>query len=196
MLTSKLGDIQEMIDDSSREVRAQLEETAADLDNVRENEIRKISHGLHSSILSDGLVPGLRSLRDQFERSVPITLEISQEIVDRDSAESGALSSDVRLAVYRVAHEALGNVIKHAGATHVLVQVGFDVDAREITLLVQDDGRGFKLEAARRGLGMQTMKDYLEPLGGSHQIDTAPDKGTTVAARVPLDSAPVTPGQV
>ena len=182
----RLGEMGEMIETSSREVQKELGKTAADLDSVREKEIRMISHGLHTSIIDVGLQAGIETLRDQFERRVPIALRIAREVVALDPPGSSTIPFNVRLGLYRVAHEALANVIKHAGATQVAVDLSLGEDAGDLVLKVQDDGRGFDPNDAPRGLGLLTMGDYLSEPGGSLDIDTAPGKGTRIVATVPL----------
>lgn len=185
MLSLKLGEVRDMIDTSPKEAKAELARAAADLDGIRDNEIRDISHRLHPSIVGVGLSAGIKSLRDRYERWVPIDLEIAREVVERESAGSSTFPFDVRLGLYRVADEAMANVIKHAGATGVTISLWLDDRVDNLCLTVQDDGRGFEPDASRRGLGTVTMEDYLGALGGSIKMDTAPGEGTRISASVP-----------
>ena len=57
------------------------------------------------------------SLRDQFERAIPIEVEISEDVQGRESTGGSTIPPKVRLAMYRVSEEALGNIVKHSGAT-------------------------------------------------------------------------------
>jgi two-component system CheB/CheR fusion protein len=100
------------------------------------------------------------------------------------------LTPDVAIHVYRIAQEALNNVAKHAGASQV--NVIFEVRAREVTLIVEDDGRGFdpdavSAEGAPR-LGLGGMRERARLVGGTLEIESAPGRGTTVFARIPLAS--------
>ena len=93
----------------------------------------------------------------------------------------------MRLGLYRVVEEALGNVIKHSGASSVSVHLRLDESDGSLSLAVEDNGCGFDHDAPRPGLGMVTMEDHLGALGGSLQVDSAPGKGTGITATVPLD---------
>ena len=188
LLCMKLDEIGDMVSTSPQEAQRQLAQAVADLDSLRENQIRGVSHQLHPAIIGVGLAAGIRSLRDQYERVVPTKLEIAQGIVEREPAGSSTIPFNVRLCLYRVADEALSNVVKHADARHVRVSLGLDDQARLLTLTVEDDGSGFEPDDSRRGLGRVTMEDYLGALGGSLQLETAPGVGTRITANVPLDT--------
>jgi PAS domain S-box-containing protein len=92
---------------------------------------------------------------------------------------------DVKEAVFRIAQEALNNIVKHARATHLRLDLA--CDARELTLDVRDDGRGFDPDGSFPGhLGLRTMRERAARLGGSVRIESIPAGGTRVVARVPL----------
>lgn len=103
------------------------------------------------------------------------------------------LSLECEIALFRVTQEALNNVVKHAQAQQVQVQVG----EREgkVSLTIRDDGMGFDLQAkpakqrdgrySHTGLGLRTMRERVEALGGSFEIKSGPGKGTRVEVLVP-----------
>jgi signal transduction histidine kinase len=87
--------------------------------------------------------------------------------------------------LYRIAQEALTNVVKHAGATRVSI-VLTSRDAG-VGVLVEDDGRGFDAAEVRDGaLGLVGMRERVALLGGTLEIESATGSGTTLAAFVPL----------
>lgn len=99
---------------------------------------------------------------------------------------------DQEEALYRIAQEALNNVIKHARAR--CVELNLSVEGESIQLKVADDGVGFapaspvspvSLGAARVGLGLTTMRERAEALGGTVQLAATPGSGTTVTATIP-----------
>ena len=186
MLSIKLMDIVEMIDPSGDEAKSQLSEAIADLDDIRETDIRQLSHRLHPSIIMVGLGAGLRSLRDSYERWVRIDIQIADEVMDMEPAGLSSIPFNVRLGLYRVADEALGNVIKHAAAGRALVRLYVSGTDDMLGLRVEDDGKGFELGAMNEGLGTATMNDYIGALGGLLELDSAPGKGTRILATVPL----------
>jgi signal transduction histidine kinase len=108
---------------------------------------------------------------------------LAQEIVD--------LPAPIEEGLYRIAIEALNNALKHASATAVTVHVR--ADAGRVVLEVVDDGVGFDvaLNAHSPGMGLHTMRERAEELGGTLAIHSAPGKGTSIVARVPVARGPV-----
>ena len=91
----------------------------------------------------------------------------------------------VGLTLYRIVQEALHNVAKHAGAHEVLVTL--EPERGGLRLGIHDDGRGFAPgPATRPGLGLFTIRERLQAIGGTLQIDSTPGEGTTILVSVPL----------
>ena len=93
------------------------------------------------------------------------------------------LPEHVAIAAYRIVQECLTNVARHADATTVTVTV-WQHDGR-LTLVVEDDGRGFEMDKAD-GLGLVGMRERAEGLGGEFELKSAPGKGTCIMVRIPL----------
>ncbi len=94
----------------------------------------------------------------------------------------------VEQALFRVLQEALANVGKHSGAKNVTLSLIWGADAA--TLTVADDGCGFDCAAAQgRGMGLQSMRERVEALGGAFRVESSQGKGTLITARVPLHTA-------
>jgi signal transduction histidine kinase len=87
------------------------------------------------------------------------------------------------LACFRIAQEAMTNIQRHAQATHVAVNLAPDDGGLELT--VRDDGRGFDPSHSGR-LGLVTMRERAEQVGGRLEIDAAPGRGSCVRAYIPL----------
>jgi signal transduction histidine kinase len=97
-------------------------------------------------------------------------------------------------ALYRVAQEALNNVVKHARATNVCLALA--AEDGTVALLVRDDGKGFDPVRAFPGhLGLQSMRERVAQLGGHLTIASTPGAGTAVTASVPVDPSPTPPLQ-
>lgn len=117
--------------------------------------------------------------------------EVTQDELQVDLDPGGYVRGplDVEEALYRIAQEALNNVIKHAHARRV--QIRLWVDAGATRLIVQDDGVGFAPESRPSsltpgsGLGLKTMRERAEALGGSAQVRSVPGSGTTVEVIIP-----------
>ncbi len=97
------------------------------------------------------------------------------------------LPADVEEHVYRLVQEALANVAKHSGARHAAVRLRSRRSAHSLEVEVTDDGVGFDQTARQPGhLGLRTMAQRMEQLGGSLLVHTAPGRGTRITAAVPL----------
>jgi signal transduction histidine kinase len=97
------------------------------------------------------------------------------------------LPGDVEEQVYRLVQEALANIAKHSGAGHAVVQLRRRRSGHELLVEVSDDGVGFEASARQPGhLGLRTMAQRMEQLGGSLLVDSRPGRGTRIAAVIPL----------
>ncbi len=101
-------------------------------------------------------------------------------------------STAVDEALYRIAQEALHNTMKHAYATRV--DLHLSGSASGVALCIADNGRGFDASGSFPGhLGLRTMRERAERLGGTLQITSTPDNGTRIEAQVPCSSATPAP---
>ena len=150
--------------------------------------VHRFARELRPSLLDDlGLIPALRSLvKEQAGRKgLRVHLDAFAGVESMESIH--------RTMLYRVAQEALTNVVRHAHARRATVRIQQIPDA--VRLEIHDDGKSFPAErilSARLGghLGLVGMRERVEMLGGRLTIESAPGKGTTVRADIPLDSAP------
>jgi signal transduction histidine kinase len=156
--------------------------TAKDLATAALAEARGAITGLRPFVLDDlGLGPGLQSLA----RSLT-GLEVEVEV------EPVELAPHVEVALYRIAQEALQNVVKHAGASTALVHLrGADDGVR---LIVSDDGHGFDLDTVaaaedRHSYGLVGIRERAELIGASLSLVSRPGTGTTVEVVVPPSAA-------
>lgn len=97
------------------------------------------------------------------------------------------IDESVAIALYRVAQEGLTNVVRHAEARHVTLELDFVPASAVLRLTLQDDGRGVELKAIRHGLGLGGMRERIEALGGIFRIETQPALGFRLDASVPLE---------
>jgi signal transduction histidine kinase len=165
---------------------ADLDKLAAEVDNIREENIRKLSHRLHPAVVRLGAISGLRSLRDFFESFVPIDLQIGTEAAALEPPGMAVLPEHIRLGVYRVAELALGNVIKHARATRCTIRWDFEKSTDRLLLSITDNGVGLVPDArVPSGLGLVTMNDYADALNGTLVVTSFPGKGTRVEVSIP-----------
>ncbi|MHB1318119.1 MAG: sensor histidine kinase [Anaerolineae bacterium] len=130
---------------------------------------------LEAADLSD-LLSQLRAAVSARAR-VPVALEVTGE---------GGLPVEVRLALYRVAQEALNNAVRHAGASALVMTL--ELGDGRARLTVADDGQGFDPEQAPADrLGLSSMRERMAAVGGGLEIGSTPGAGTTIVAAWPAD---------
>ncbi|HYG54580.1 MAG TPA: response regulator [Burkholderiales bacterium] len=141
--------------------------------------VRQLSFALRPAQLDDlGLAAALRAhvQRQAGVAGIKAHFEAAETPAD--------VSPEVETACFRVAQEAITNVLRHARARNVWVRLA-SADAR-LELAVRDDGDGFDLDAARRGLGLVGMEERVAQAGGALSIRTAPGQGTVLLATFAL----------
>jgi signal transduction histidine kinase len=146
------------------------------------DDVHRLSHRLHSSTLHYlGLAPALQKLVKEFSQRHEIDIRFSQ------TSLPSSLPSDVALCLFRIVEEALTNVAKHSHARSG--HVGVIGAADGIRLVVEDSGRGFDSATLEKpGLGFVSMQERLRVLRGTVHIDSAPSRGTRIAAWIPQAS--------
>ena len=127
-----------------------------------------------------GLVSALHGLCREMSNKYKIEVYLSDSDVRLD------MPKDEALCLFRVAQEALGNVVKHSEANSAQVAVG--AKAESIWLRVSDAGRGFDpgLQNAHTGIGLIGMRERLRLVGGTLAVKSEPGRGTEILAEVPL----------
>jgi signal transduction histidine kinase len=96
------------------------------------------------------------------------------------------LPDEYKICVYRLVQEALNNAVRHSGARNAKVRV--TQSQNRIAVEIGDDGRGFQPERAR-GLGILGMEERIKRLGGTLTVDSAPGRGATIKAGLPLPAS-------
>ncbi|MDA1258788.1 MAG: hypothetical protein O3C10_13265 [Chloroflexi bacterium] len=184
----KLGMVSDKVADEA--VRGEIEGLAEDVDRIREEDIRQLSHRLHPSIVRVGAAAGLRSLRDFYESLLPVELEVGDAAARLEEGGVSVIPEEPRLGVYRITELALTNVARHARATVCAVGWNYEEKSRELVLTIVDDGVGFQssAEGDSGSLGLVTMSDYADALGGTFEINSTPGEGTRVEVRIPFDA--------
>ncbi|NIF53896.1 MULTISPECIES: cache domain-containing protein [Burkholderiaceae] len=158
-------------------------------------EVRRISHALRPSMLDDlGVAAALEQLTRELSEQSGIEIGFTQIA----HTHAATLPDAVNTALFRIAQEALTNIVRHAQASSASLALDIAHDA--VTLTIADNGRGFDVTDAfvgrRAGVGLRNMRERLEALGG--KLALASQAGhTVVTARVPLPTtdAPLPPLQ-
>ncbi len=165
------------------EARAALEEIQRLAENTIQD-LRRLTRALRPLYLEDlGLVAALEMLARETELASGISVTCQQAGTPR------RLPAETELALYRIAQEALNNVIRHAGARNAALMLCFE--AQQVVLTVQDDGVGFDppenpAEFAPNGhYGLLGMHERAELIGARLTIHTAPSEGTRLSVTLP-----------
>lgn len=144
-------------------------------------DLHTLSHRLHSSTLERlGLVTGVTALCKEFAIQQGVEIDLLTDDVPR-SVDPG-----VALCLFRIVQEGLRNLKKHSGAAKADVRLSRVGDKLFVT--VYDDGVGFDIHdlVTREGLGIRSMEERADLLGGRFEIHSKPGKGTRIEAWVPL----------
>lgn len=186
-LNQKIATLSMSISQLKRKVPQQDGQLVADLDQLRKtangltDEVRRLSHQLHPAVLEHlGLVPALESYIASFRDEEQINVQFTADIGDV------RIPFQTSICVYRVAVEALRNVARHSGAASAAVSL--KRSQKVLELQVSDSGKGFDVETSRQGggLGLISIEERLRVLQGDCDVSSAPERGTTLVARVPL----------
>ena len=148
--------------------------------------VHRFARELRPTVLDDlGLIPALHSYMKGFSKRTGIHIHFRTFSASRIEL----LNNATRTVFYRVAQEALTNVARHAQASRV--EVNFEKLPNAVCLKIKDNGKSFQAQRVMHSkrntrLGLIGMRERLEMVGGSFNIESAPGKGTTVRAQIPL----------
>jgi signal transduction histidine kinase len=168
-----------LVDTEPARAKAQME-TVRELARTAMEEMRSLIFELRPAELeADGLVPTLR-------KHVAVLRRVYGREIELEVRGERRLEPDVEQEVFRIAQEALGNALKHSEARRLSVRLHLD---GRIVLAVSDDGAGFDTSGpqARRHLGLVSMRERAQALGGELTIVSAAGEGTTVTLEADLD---------
>jgi PAS domain S-box-containing protein len=150
-------------------------------------DVRRISRDLRPALLDElGLEAAARRFARELAESSGLEVDLLVHLPER-------LTRQQEIVIYRVLQEALNNVVRHARAAHASVVL--TATRARVQLTVEDDGVGFDVRSpSREGcVGLLGMRERLELLGGSLRLESAPGRGTTVSARLPLGGLTTNP---
>ena len=144
------------------------------------NEIRSISKRLSAPTL------GNISLQDSIKElveSINLTKRINI-VYTIEGFETDIISQDIHLGIYRIVQEQLNNILKYAEASTVSIMV---IKVRgELSLLIEDNGKGFDVYSKRDGIGITNMKTRADNLNGSFLLQSQPGKGCKLQVHIPI----------
>jgi signal transduction histidine kinase len=178
-LNIRLRTVRKLLERDSHPLAGEIGELSEQTQaNIRD--IRRLIHDLRPVALDElGLVPALREHLARCEQEHDL-------VVDFASDGGARLPAAVETALFRIVQESVNNVLRHAQAQQVRVTLMRDTD--HVKLHVTDNGQGFEPQLPRSGrhLGLWSVRERVEQMGGQFEVRSAPGKGTTVTTVVPL----------
>lgn len=152
--------------------------------------VRDLSIDLRPPVLDDfGLVTALQWYVDRYANRTGLSVDVVSDLPDPNER----FSRELETACFRIAQEALTNVVRHANASQVIVEL--NKDGNSLSLLVKDNGLGFDLESLQKRapraatLGLVSMQERAHAAGGTIEIESERSKGTRIRVIVPLYSS-------
>lgn len=167
--------------------------------NDASNDVRRISHSIAEGVIFDfGLVAALQQLCNTFNGGDKVQAELLVHGFGKE--QDLRLPSTMELCLLRIVQESLHNILKHANATEVTIDLtyleGHDAHTHQdsISLMVIDNGKGFATlsnpsnaqSVDSLGIGMRSMLERVERLGGTLKVDSSPGHGTTIVVEMPF----------
>lgn len=171
-------------DDGQNEARAAIEEQV----NGMIGKVRHLAWTLRPAALDDiGLCAALDQQAVHLQKRTGMKIEFCGH---SSGCSDCSCPQDVKLVLYRVAQEAMTNCLRHSGAERVSVIV---MSGRsEVSVLVEDDGRGFdphNISADRPHLGLRGMMERVDGLSGTLTVESSPGSGTVIRATIPIEDS-------
>jgi signal transduction histidine kinase len=182
-LLLRLDTIKDLVEaDRQHEAKAELERLHEVADEIYEDIGESIA-GLRTNLTERGLIGALQDYVDQFEERHQIPTGLRAD----DAADQ--LSPPAALQIFRFIQEALTNVRKHARAREVKVSLT-SIEPYQLRVIIADDGQGFAprdpMNGRARPLGLTSMRERVEALGGIFYLNSQPGSGTQVTAIIPI----------
>ena len=163
--------------ESGESLKSALTDLSSQVSAVSET-AREISHGLYPPQLEYlGLGKTLKRLCDELRKRKNISILFTLGNLPEQ------LQSSISLSLYRIAQETVHNIITHSQAKNVQVELG--ADDTKISLRIIDDGIGFDPSHQAGGLGLESMRQRVQAVGGFIDISSSPNSGTRIEVRLP-----------
>ena len=147
-----------------------------------EEDIRKVSHELNTDFVSgSGFIDIIETLIETQTKAYGFDYELKHN----DDINWEEASNKTKIHIYRIIQESLQNIYKHANAT--LVKISFQVKNNVFCLAINDNGSGFDVNKAKRGIGLKNINSRVEEIKGDLTLNSEINKGTTITIKVRTD---------
>jgi two-component system sensor histidine kinase DegS len=144
-------------------------------------EIRSMAHLKNSGVIAKkGLLPAVQKLAENASVAGNLTIEVQDFGLDE------RLDNMLEIAIFRMLQELVTNIIKHANASEASISITQHDDI--LNIIVEDNGRGFNASniQAKEGIGLSSIERRIEHMEGTMEVDSTPNKGTTILIDIPL----------
>lgn len=157
----------------------QMVNTSVKLIGESINDLSDLSRSMSNEIiLSNGLIKALELETEQLKKPGIYNVQLSI------TGNPIFMNPDTELILFRIAQEGLNNIIKHAGATAIVINLHYS--SILLSMLISDNGKGFNVDETRAGIGLQNIKKRTNMLKGSIEINSAFYVGTQIKIQIPL----------
>ena len=188
-LTALNVGLKSLLDRQSRSGLGSQVQRLQELATQTARDLHRVAVELRPAALDDlGLVKAIRALADSWSTRCGIDVD-----VEAGQYEPAGVSSEIETIVYRIIQEALNNIAKHSGATRVALVLNRTKE--HVHAIIEDNGRGFDARAQSQSgngsgrLGLLGIQERLGLVGGSLNIESAPESGATLIVRIPIPVA-------
>lgn len=177
---------------ASKSVQAVYDE----LLEVQQEDIRRASHLLHPAAIEVGLIPAVRGLGSSYDGTLNVSIKADQAVTNLDELSAFGfvdhgnpiLSRSLRICLYRIVEECLGNAQKHSGGSRI--EIDFQRVGESLQLTITDDGVGIPEDSTpSHGLGLKIVEARVREANGTWHIAARPEGGTAIQVTVPLEPA-------
>jgi signal transduction histidine kinase len=165
--------------DNLKDTNTKLYKKANKLLDEACEEVRKISQDMASGVLTKfGLTAALEDLKNTLEESKQLEVEfVSHGLNNR-------LPLELEITIYRIIQELISNILKHAKASEITIQLLKGKNG--LNIIAEDNGIGFEISEAKLGMGLKNIEARIDGLNGELKIDSTLRKGTTITVDIPL----------
>ena len=193
LIRERLKEVKKYIEQQDPRAQESTQSIHDEVLEVQNRDIRRASHLLHPSAIEVGLIPAVRDLAASYEGAFKVTVNADGALIalDEESAlgmpgSGPTLPRSLRICLYRIVEECLGNARKHSGAKHV--DIDFRLAGNTIQLTIAGAGRGFPANPApSEGLGLKIVDARVREAGGTWSIASHPLGGAVIQVTIPLE---------
>lgn len=159
----------------------ELFNTTTELLDLAVKEVRDISHNMIAGVLpKSGLTHAIQDLKNTIEASHQLKFQLHIHHLD------DRLDRFVEINIYRIIQESISNILKHAHASEIILQLSRHEN--DLLLIIEDNGIGFNTNTVnlRAGIGLKNIESRVDALAGKLQLDSIKGKGTIITVEIPI----------